>query len=159
MSVFEVNEEIQDSHPDYESYKSGGRFVLRDYSRGEAEELLSLIDSRADGSTYAAISLYGLGGKVQEADKKASVFAWRDAKFIMGIQSVWEDASYAQKNRDWTVEKYNIIRRYTNGAFVNFPFEENESFLRDYYGDNEETLRGIREKYDPDKVFASEQGL
>ncbi|MEG2935584.1 MAG: BBE domain-containing protein [Clostridium sp.] len=159
MSVFEVNEEIQDSHPDYESYKSGGRFVLKDYSSEEAEELVSIIEDRAVGSTYAAISLYGLGGKIQDGDEKSSAFAWRGAKFIMGIQSVWEESLYAQGNRAWTVEKYNVVKKYTKGAFVNFPFEENESFLKDYYGDNEKTLSSLREKYDPYKVFAFEQGL
>ncbi|MDU4891664.1 MAG: FAD-binding oxidoreductase [Clostridium sp.] len=159
MSVFKVNEEIQDSHPDYESYKSGGRFVLRDYSREEAEELVSLIEDSAEGSTYAAISLYGLGGKVHEGNKKLSAFAWRDAQFIMGIQSVWEDSMYAQENRAWTVEKYNVIKKYTKGAFVNFPLAENESYLEDYYRDNKKRLKDLREKYDPYRIFGFEQGL
>lgn len=159
MSVFKVNEEIQDSHPDYESYKSGGRFVLRDYSKEEAEALVGLIENSAKGSTYTAISLYGLGGKVSEGDKTLAAFAWRDAAFIMGIQSVWEDSVYAENNRAWTIEKYNVIKQYTQGAFVNFPFAENGSYLEDYYRDNKKRLKALREKYDPYRTFGFEQGL
>ena len=96
---------------------------------------------------------------MHEGNKKLSAFAWRDAQFIMGIQSVWEDSMYAQGNRAWTVEKYNVIKKYTKGAFVNFPLAENESYLEDYYRDNKKRLKDLREKYDPYRIFGFEQGL
>lgn len=159
MSVFEVNEEIQNSHPDYESYKSGGRFVVRDYTREEIEEIIDLIAKPAEGSVYTAVSLYGLGGKVREVEADTSAFAWRTANFIMGIQSVWEEEVFADKNRAWVIERYNKLKKYTKGAFINFPFDENEDYKQDYYGESTERLITIREKYDPYKIFAFEQGL
>lgn len=159
MSVLEVNQAIQDSHPDYESYKSAGRFVYKNYSKEEIMRLISLVDKRAEGSVYTALSLYGLGGKVLQCEKKSTSFYYRDAAFIMGLQSVWEEPCYAQVNREWTVERLNYIKTMTTGSFVNFPLAELDNYEEAYYGENAKMLKKIREKYDPFRVFEFEQGL
>ena len=105
MSVLDVNREIQDSHPEYERYKSSGRFVYRDYTREEIADLIKLIDERAEGATYTAITFYGLGGVIKEVKKDSTAFYHRDANFILGFQSVWEEAKYAQANVKWFKER------------------------------------------------------
>ena len=159
MSVPEINEVIQNSHPDYESYKSAGRFINRDYSKEEIRKLIELVSERAEGSIYTAISLYGLGGRVSEKGSNETSFYYRDAKFIVGFQSVWEDSKYAEINRKWTLKRLNEIKEMTMGSFVNFPLGELEDFAKEYYGENSDKLRVIRKIYDPHKVFAFEQGL
>lgn len=37
IKVIDVNRKIQDSYPDYEKYKSTGRFVYKSYSNNEIE--------------------------------------------------------------------------------------------------------------------------
>lgn len=159
MSVPEINEVIQNSHPDYESYKSAGRFINRDYSKEEIRRLIELVSDRAEGSIYTAISLYGLGGRVSESNMNETSFYYRDAKFIVGFQSVWEDSKYAEINREWTLKRLNEIKKMTTGSFVNFPLGELEDFAKEYYGENANKLKEIRKIYDPHKVFAFEQGL
>ena len=159
MSVPEINEVIQNSHPDYESYKSAGRFINRDYSKEEIRRLIELVSDRAEGSIYTAISLYGLGGRVSESNMNETSFYYRDAKFIVGFQSVWEDSKYAEVNREWTLKRLNEIKKMTTGSFVNFPLGELEDFAKEYYGENANKLKEIRKIYDPHKVFAFEQGL
>lgn len=61
MSILEANRAIQDSHPDFEMYASGGRFIMRDYTKTELLTMLHLIQNRAPGSVYTAITFYGLG--------------------------------------------------------------------------------------------------
>lgn len=159
MTVLEANRKIQDSHPEYERYKSSGNFVYKDYTREEIIKILNLIKERAEGSVYTAITFYGLGGVIKEVKRDSTAFYHRDAKFILGFQSVWEEAKYAQINRKWLVEKLKYIKSITNGAFVNFPCAEIEDYEEEYYGENSKLLKRVKEKYDKDDFFNFEQDI
>ena len=159
ITVLEANRRIQDSHPPYENYKSSGRFVYRDYSRSDMEGIINLVNDRAEGSIYAAVSLYGLGGALMDKNKKDTAFYYRDAKFIMGFQSVWEDPKYALVNRDWVKEKFEYINLITTGAYSNFPSGELKDYEKDYYGENLYKLKEVKRKYDPYEVFKFPQGI
>lgn len=153
MSVLECNRFIQDSHPDYEKYKSTGRFVYKDYSYEEIKNLIEIIDSPSEGSTYAAISFYGAGGAISDINNLDTAFYYRDAKFIMGIQSVWEDDECSSLNKEWLKERFKIIKELTKGSFVNFPLDELENYEDEYYAENADRLKQIKVKYDPFNVF------
>lgn len=159
MTVLEANRLIQDSHPDYEKYKSGGRFVFRDYNREEIREIIELVANRAEGATYTAVSFYGLGGAVSDIEKCDTAFYYRGAKFIMGFQSVWEDLKYAEKNVNWVKENFEFIRLITEGSFVNFPIDVINDYEKEYYGENINKLKEIKEKYDPKNMFNFEQSI
>lgn len=158
-SVVEVNRDIQDSHPPYEKYKSTGRFVYKDYSRDEIRDIINLVNDRPKGSVYAAISLYGLGGAVCDKEKDSTAFYYRDANFIMGLQSVWEEDEFAPLNREWVKNVFNNIKEITEGSFINFPFSELKNYEEEYYGGNLERLRKVKMKYDPYNVFKFPQGI
>lgn len=159
ITVLEANTIIQDSHPEYERYKSTGRFVCKNYTRSEMEDIINLTNTRPDGSIYVAISLYGLGGAVLDVDKYSTAFYYRDAKFIMGLQSVWEDPKYAEINREWVKGIFNPVKLITTGSFVNFPFSELEDYEKEYYGENINKLREVKRKYDPYDIFNFPQGI
>jgi FAD/FMN-containing dehydrogenase len=158
-TVLEVNRKIQDSHPDYESYKSTGRFIHRDYTKEEMMTLIDLIDNRAEGAIYTALSLYGLGGAISKIDKNETAFYYRDAIAIMGLQSVWEEEKYATFNRKWVIDKVRYIESVTVGSFINFPFKELTNYESEYYGENMNRLRFVKEKYDPEDIFSFPQGI
>ena len=159
MKVLEAYRIIQDSHPPYEKYKSSGRFVYNEFGRNEMEKIIELIETRAKGAIYAAVSFYGLGGAVTDIDKEATAFYYRDAKFIMGLQSVWEDSKQAFQNIEWTKAKLEYIKLITTGAYVNFPSAELEDYEKEYFGSNTVKLKEIKGKYDPFNVFKFPQGI
>lgn len=159
MTVTEANLKIQDSHPPYEKYKSTGRFVYREYSRNEIYELVNLIETRAKGSVYTALSLYGLGAAVSEHEKGESAFYYRDAKCILGFQSVWEEAEYAEDNRKWLIDRFEHIKSITTGSFINFPIAELHDYEKEYYGENLYKLKKVKDKYDPNNVFNYPQSI
>ncbi|NKF06866.1 FAD-binding oxidoreductase [Clostridium gasigenes] len=159
ITVLEANRSIQDSHPDYEKYKSTGRFVDKDYTISEIENLIKLVKNRPEGAVYVSISLYGLGGAIQDKDKYSTAFYYRGSKFIMGLQSVWEKSQYAQVNREWVKEAFNYIKIVTKGSFINFPFAELQGYEKEYYGENIKKLREVKGKYDPCDVFNFPQGI
>ena len=159
MRVLEANRKIEYSHPPYEKYKSTGRFVFRDYDNSEIEKLIDIVSNRAEGAYYTAISFYGLGGAVKDVHKNSSAFYYRDARFIMGIQSVWEDDIFAEENIKWIKNNFKYIESITTGSFINFPFRDLKDYEEEYYGENKDKLREIRKKYDENRFFAFEQGI
>lgn len=159
MTALEAYRIIQDSHPPYEKYKSSGRFVYNNFDRNTIEEIIKLVDVRADGATYTAVSLYGLGGAVMDKDKEETAFYYRDANFIMGLQSVWEDSKFASPNIEWVKAKLEYIKLITAGAYVNFPSAELENYEKEYFGSNADKLKLIKRKYDPFNVFYFTQGI
>lgn len=158
-SILECNRWIQDSHPDYEKYKSTGRFVNRDYNEEEIKKLIEIVSNPSEGFYYTAVSFYGVGGAISDVGKLATAYYYRDAKFIMGIQSVWEEDKYALANKEWVKEKFEIIRKLTEGSFVNFPLDELEDYENEYYGENITKLKNIKVKYDPNNVFNYPQAI
>ena len=159
MTVLQANREIQDSHPEFEMYRSGGRFIHRDYSADELLTMLDLIDERAQGSLYTAITFYGLGGAIADIEKDETAFYYRDASFILGFQSVWEDPKYRAINNEWVLERFNVLATYTRGSFINFPIVHPGDYEKNYYGDNLEALKAVKRKYDPEGIFHFEQAI
>ena len=158
MSVLEANRAVQDSHPDFEKYRSGGRFIYRHYTEVELKEMLHLIEVRAEGSLYTAITFYGVGGAVSDVSPQESAYYYRDAIFILGFQSVWEESKYAPTNRQWVEERFKILSTYTEGSFINFPIAQ-QNYEKQYYGENLPRLKLVKAKYDPDNFFNFEQGI
>ena len=159
MTVLQANREIQDSHPEFEMYRSGGRFIHRDYSADELLTMLDLIDERAQGSLYTAMTFYGLGGAIADIEKDETAFYYRDASFILGFQSVWEDPKYRAINNEWVLERFNVLATYTRGSFINFPIVQPGDYEKNYYGDNLEALKAVKRKYDPEGIFNFEQAI
>lgn len=164
MPIHEVFKAIGDIHPDYEIFKSSGRFAMRDFTLEEIENFIKIVQNKPQGSIYAAISLYGLGGAIRETPKEHTAFAYRDAKAIIGIQTQWNDSStHAKENSKWVVEmmKSRIIPL-TCGSFINFPLLELENYKQEYFGRDPETLKRlerIKQQYDPLRFFTFPQGL
>lgn len=159
MSVLEVNRWIQDAHPDYEHYKSSGRFVNETLTLTQMQTILDTIEQRAHGSIYTAISCYGMGGKMRQATHQEASFYYRESLYILGFQTVWEDNQYSQENRDWFLERFRVIETMTAGSFVNFPAGEIKDYRSAYYGAHREKLEKIKKSYDPQGIFDFEQSL
>ncbi|MGL5087820.1 MAG: BBE domain-containing protein, partial [Clostridium sp.] len=73
--------------------------------------------------------------------------------------SVWEDEKYASENIKWIEEKFSFIKPITIGSFINFPFSELEEYEKEYYGENINRLRIVKEKYDPYNIFDFPQSI
>jgi len=159
ITVLEANRKIQDSHPAYEKYKSSGRFVYNDFVRRNLEDIINLVKAKEEGSIYTAVSFYGLGGAVMDKGNKDTAYYYRDAKFIISLQSVWEESKYAPVNIEWVKDKLGYIKTITKGAYVNFPSAELEDYEKEYYGENSEKLRKIKRKYNPYDIFKFPQGI
>lgn len=159
MSFLAAMQQIQDAYPDSEKFQSTGRFVNRKYSLKEIDTIVELIQERAEGSVYTAVSVYALGGKVSEVGKQCTAFYYRDVAYIIGIQSVWEQDRYAAANRFWLYYKFQYLKQLTVGSYVNFPYNCLEDYEEEYYGANMCRLRQIAGQYDPMNIFSFPQAI
>jgi hypothetical protein len=109
-------------------------------------------------SLLSSIDVWALGGAAAREPDGGSAFAKRDAPFLIGVESNWEDADDDEANIAWTRQLIDDASALSpGGTYLNFPgfVEEGEQLLRDTYGPNYERLQQVKAKYDPDNVFRS----
>ncbi|MGL4992485.1 MAG: FAD-binding protein [Sarcina sp.] len=159
MSILDANNYIQDSHPDFEHYKSGGRFVYEDLKDDEIRNLVEFTETRPYGSIYVAVSLYGLGGEIDKYSNDDMAYAHRGASFILGMQSVFEDNKDKEINNDFVLKMYEYSKNITKGSYVAFPIKELENYEKEYFMDNVEKLKVVKTEYDKREIFEYPQGI
>jgi FAD/FMN-containing dehydrogenase len=142
-------------------YPDGRRYYwksiyLSDVGEAEAE----LVDRYAASqpSPLSAIDVWALGGAMRNEPAGGSAFAKRDAPFLLGVESNWEDAADDDANIAWTralIDEASTLS--PGGTYLNFPgfVEEGEQLLRDTYGANYARLQEVKAAYDPENVFRS----
>lgn len=159
ITFLEAIEDIESAYPDFEKFKSTGRFVYKNYNEDEIYNIVDTIKDRPKGSILTGLSLYALGGKVKDVSKYETAFYYRNAKYIIGIQSVWENSKYAEDNINWVKEKFRYIKSVTKGSYINFPYKNLKCYDKEYYGKNACRLKEVNEKYDPYNIFKFPQSI
>ena len=159
MTFLEAITIIGSSYPPYEKFQSVSRFVLRDFTCTEKSELVDLISERPQGSVFAGISMYALGGRVSEIGTNDTAFYYRNANYIIWLETIWEESRYAKDNREWINMQFPYLESVTSGSYVNFPYGRLPDYLEEYYGDHANVLKKIKIKYDPYNIFSFPQGI
>jgi FAD/FMN-containing dehydrogenase len=142
-------------------YPDGRRYYWKSIYLSDIDDATSDTIGRYAGtrpSPLSSIDVWALGGKMRSEPEGGSAFAKRDAPFLLGVESNWEDAADDEANISWTRELIDEASALSpGGTYLNFPgfVEEGEQIIRDTYGANYERLREVKAKYDPDNVFAS----
>ncbi len=157
LTFLEAVNIIGDFYPPYEAFQSTSRFVLRDFTDCESCRLAGMISERPEGSSYAALSFYALGGKVSEVDPDATAFYYRNAKYITWLNTVFEGCKC--DNSAWIAERFCYLKSITEGAYVNFPYDALPRYLEEYYGSHVFRLKVVKKHYDPYNVFSFPQGI
>lgn len=150
---------IGSSYPSSEKIQSVSRFVLRNFNCNEISEVVNLISERPEGSVFVGTSMYALGGSVSEMGVSDTAFFYRNAKFIIWLETIWEECRYAKENRKWIYNQFPYLEAVTTGSYVNFPYGKLPDYLEEYYGCHVNVLKKIKVKYDPLNVFAFPQGI
>ncbi len=159
-SFFEAITKIQAGYPSYEYFKSTGRFVDRLFDEEEIESLLDIVNApRPIGSIVTSIGVYGLGALTQEKRSTDTAFYYRNAAYILNMQSVWNDNLYKEANVQWVEEYFSKLYKLTEGSYVNFPYAELKQYEKEYFGKNKQALQDIKSIYDPENVFCFPQSI
>lgn len=159
MTFLEAIRIVEDGYPPEDRFTAGGSFALSPFSIKEALCLARLVAAPAPGSVGATVSLYGLGGAVDETGPFDTAYFYRGARNIAALTTSWEDPAAKRANLAWFAPRYRALREMTCGAYVNFPNLENRDFMRAYYGGNAERLRRVKARLDPENFFCFPQSV
>lgn len=159
LSFIDAIRQVMASYPDSEMFKSTGCFATRIYTIEELLQLTKGLQKVAEGSVFAAVTFYGLGGAVKDTRKEETAFYYRNADYIMGIQSVWEEPEYEDINKRWVASRLRYMKTLTEGFYINFPYSPLSCYGREYYGGNYCSLLNVNKKYDPFNVFKFPQSI
>ncbi len=159
ITFFDAISKIGSAYPDSEMFKDTGRFALCPLSYNEIFKLVEMMRDFPPGSKFSALSLYSLGGKVMDVSSYETAFFYRDAQYIIGIQSVWTDERFAETNINWIDERFKYLEKITNGSYVNFPYRGLVDYMHAYYGKNADKLRDAKYRYDPLNIFCFPQSI
>jgi hypothetical protein len=147
------------AYSDSEKFESASRFVPRYFNSDEITHIVEIIQEPPKGSVFTGISMYALGGRVSEVNLNETAFFYRNAKYIIWLETVWEDEEYAKENREWIKQQYPTLEEMTTGSYVNFPYEGLPCYLEEYYGSHVCRLKNVRKEYDPCKIFTYPQAI
>ena len=159
VSFLEAVTIIGSVYPPFEKFQSASRFALRELTVEEFETLADIVSRPPQGSMFAGLSVYALGGRVAEVNVDETAFFYRHAGYILWLETVWEENRYARENVDWINMWFPCLASMTGGSYVNFPYDGLPCYLEEYYGEHASCLRKIKEKYDPCNVFSFPQGI
>lgn len=151
---------LQSTYPPYEYFKSASRFSYKYYDSNSIYELLKIINNnRPKGSYLTALNMYGLGGKVSDICSNETAFYYRNANYILYIQTVFENNNYLNINTEWVNTHYHYLSSLTCGNYINFPYYPLKNYEYEYYGNNISRINKVKEKYDPYCIFTFPQGV
>ncbi len=144
-------------YPPFEAFLSASGFVKRELTECECLKLAGLINKRPTGSIYTGLSLYALGGRVSEVPTDSTAFYYRDARYIVWLNTVFENSK--GENALWVARQSGYLSSVTTGSYVNFPYEGLPCYLEEYYGSHVCRLKKVRKEYDPCKIFTYPQAI
>lgn len=160
ISLEDAINKIQDTYPPYEYFKSASRFVYNCYDYTDLSKLLKIVNNdRPKGSYTTAINMYGLGGKVSGISSDATAFYYRNARYIIYLQTIFENNDYLNTNTQWINSHYPYLSSLTCGSYINFPYYPLRNYECEYYGNNVARINKVKEKYDPCCIFTFPQGV
>jgi len=159
VTFLEAVKIIGSSYPEHEKFKSASRFVMNDFTDYEISKIVNIISERPEGSVFAGISMYALGGKVSEVSVDDTAFYYRQANYIIWLDTVWEEDQYSEINNIWINNEFPYLQSITTGSYINFPYGELCYYLEEYYGCHKDRLKKIKEKYDPYNTFSFPQAI
>lgn len=160
VSFLKAINEVANIYPKYEHFKFPGRFANKYLSSSQIREIIDIVNrKRPKGSILTSINMYGLGGEVSQVDNHATAFYYRDAKYILLLQSEFKGNYYKEINEKWVNENFPHIYNLTKGSYVNFPYNKLNNYKFEYYGGNIIKLDHIKKKYDPYNIFSFPQGI
>jgi FAD/FMN-containing dehydrogenase len=112
-------------------------------------------------SPFTQVIFAPLGGGVARADRSAMALNIPDAKWLYFCLAMWWDPAQTDEHTTWARAFMETMRPWgTDMAPPNFISDEGSARLRASYGEEKfERLVALKDKYDPDNIFALNQNI
>jgi FAD/FMN-containing dehydrogenase len=108
-------------------------------------------------SPHAMVNWHHFHGAATRIPAEAIAFGLRQEHFMVEIVASWEpDGSNGAAHRQWAQELWEGLAPFAlPGGYANLLAPDDREQAAAAYGDNAARLRGLKRRFDPDRVFAS----
>jgi hypothetical protein len=145
-----------------EMFPSGNRYSWHSlYADDLSEDLIGRIVAAGDAAPgrEVSVTVWHLDGAVSDVPTDATAYAWRDAEFLVSIDTSWRDPATDDVHLAWSESTWNDLRESEatlEGFYPGFPgFVTGEERSRMAYGDNLARLAELKASYDPENLLHS----
>jgi FAD/FMN-containing dehydrogenase len=110
---------------------------------------------------FTASLMLPLGGAFARADKAATPFGYRDAKWNYHVLAQWEDSADDERCIEWARDFDASMAEFAEaGVYVNFAAEPSATAVQAGFGaESYARMVAVKDKYDPDNVFRSNTNI
>jgi len=109
------------------------------------------------------IPIWHQGGEMDRVDATETAYGDRSAKYMLSLDSTWEDPADTEEIVAWTREHWADMHRFSDGSlYLNFPGfgEEGEELVRSAAGrENFDRLVTLKQEYDAGNLFRVNQNI
>jgi FAD/FMN-containing dehydrogenase len=103
---------------------------------------------------------FAVDGASHRVGADETAFAFRDARFNVGIFGTWPDQADDEANTTWVRDYYEALRPHSlGGGYVNFSSRDEQGRVAETYGRNHERLAATKRRYDPENLFRLNQNI
>lgn len=126
-----------------------------------AEAVDSVLDcARTLPATDAIINIERYGGAASRVPSDATAFPHRGGDYLLGVMSIWDEASADAANIDWVRTSWARMAPFiSKQSYVNFLGDEGDARVREAYGANYDRLAAIKAIYDPENRLRVNQNI
>lgn len=126
----------------------------------ELESMAGVIFEKVTQFKGLIFQLNTLGGAINKIEKNASAYPHRDQFFLSELQAYYDSKSQENKLIQAFESIQNLV--YDNGIntqYANYPDLHFNNWELAYYGENYNSLKAIKKKWDTDNIFRHEQSI
>jgi FAD/FMN-containing dehydrogenase/ketosteroid isomerase-like protein len=101
-----------------------------------------------------------LGGQAGRPAPGDTAYPHRDALYVMNVHTRWDDPADDARCIAWARDFFSAAAPYATGSvYVNFLTQDESERTADAYGENYQRLAQIKQQYDPDNLFRTNQNI
>lgn len=109
---------------------------------------------------HYAMHLYLINGAAHRPGKTATAWSYRDSTWAQVIAGADPNPANSDGIISWTREYWNALHPYSaGGGYMNFMMDEGNDLIRATYRENYQRLAALKQKYDPDNFFRTNQNI
>ncbi|WP_152041921.1 FAD-binding oxidoreductase [Salinigranum salinum] len=145
-----------------EMFPSGNRYSWHSlYASELSDDLIGRIAAAGESAPghEVAVTAWHLGGAVSDVAADETAYAWRDAEFLVSIDTTWRDPAADEAHLVWSESTWRDLRESAatlEGFYPGFPgFVSGEERSQMAYGDNLARLAELKTEYDPENLLRS----
>jgi hypothetical protein len=108
----------------------------------------------------SAVGFEPIGGAVSRVKKEETAFPQRQANYVLGIWTGWENPDEDDTIINWARNLYDKMTPYAaEGVYSNYLSHDDDHLIKKSFGRNYERLQKIKKKYDPHNFFSLNQNI